>query len=96
MTTTAATDITTTTAATTFERLRTMLVRDYSVDAAKLAPDALLEDLGIDSLGAAELLFNIEDEFGIKVSAEPVPLKTVGEVVGYIDALVEAQRGAHG
>ncbi len=91
MTTTAATD---TTAATTFERLRTMLARDYGVDPAKLSPDALLEDLGIDSLGAAELLFNIEDEFGIRVSTEPVPLKTAGEVVGYIDALVEAQRGA--
>ena len=42
-----------------------MLVRDYSSTPATLTPEAPLEDLGIDSLGAAELLFNVEDEFGI-------------------------------
>ncbi len=78
----------------TFERLRAILVKDY-----QLAPDAVtmqakLESLGIDSLGVAELLFSIEDEFRVTLPPEPVDLATVGEVVNYIDALVAGRRPA--
>ena len=79
---------------TTLERLRAILVRDYKLAPEALAPDAPLESLGIDSLGVAELLFNVEDEFGITLPPEPVQLPTIGDVVAYIDALVVAQRGA--
>ena len=78
---------------TTFERLRAILVKDYKLEPAKLTLDAPLEDLGIDSLGVAELLFNVEDEFQVKLPPEPVLLPTVGDVVRYIDELVAAQRG---
>ena len=37
-----------------------------------LVPDAPLEELGIDSLGVAELLFNVEDEFKVTMPPEPV------------------------
>ena len=76
---------------TTFDRLAALLVKNYQIDPDKLTPDAQLESLGIDSLGAAELLFAVEDEFGIRVSAEPVSLPTVGDVVRYIDGLVASQ-----
>ena len=79
---------------TTLERLRAILVRDYKLAPEALAPDAPLESLGIDSLGVAELLFNVEDEFGITLPPEPVQLPTIGDVVDYIDRLVVAQRGA--
>ncbi|MEO5696033.1 MAG: phosphopantetheine-binding protein [Burkholderiaceae bacterium] len=78
---------------TTFERLRDILVKDYSIDPAKVTPDANLESLGVDSLGVAELLFNIEDEFRIKLPSEPVQLATAGEVAGFIDELIAAQAG---
>lgn len=77
---------------TTFERLRAVLLRDYPLDAAALTPDAPLEALGIDSLGLAELLFNVEDEFGIRLPPEPVRLATLGEVVAFIDGLIGAQQ----
>lgn len=76
---------------TTLERLSAILVRDYKLDPAKVTADAPLESLGIDSLGVAELLFNIEDEFGITLPAEPVVLPTVGDVVRFIDELVAAR-----
>jgi acyl carrier protein len=78
---------------TTLERLRTILVRDYKLAPEAVVPEAPLESLGIDSLGAAELLFNVEDEFGITLPPEPVQLPTVGDVVGYIDRLIAAKGG---
>ena len=77
---------------TTIDRLRVLLVKDYKLDPATLLPDAPLDALGIDSLGVAELMFNIEDEFEVTIPGEPVELKTVGDVVGYIDDLIATQR----
>jgi acyl carrier protein len=77
---------------TTIDRLRLMLVKDYKLDPATLVPDAPLDALGIDSLGVAELMFNIEDEFKVTIPGDPVPLRTVGDVVAYIDDLVATQR----
>lgn len=78
----------------TFDRLCAILIKDYKLDATLLTLDAPLDALGIDSLGVAELLFTVEDEFGIVLPPEPVQLPTLGDVVHYIDALVAAQRGA--
>ena len=72
----------------TYDWLCKMLMAEYKIEASRLAPDAPLEDLGIDSLGMAELLFNVEDEFGITLPPEPVNLPTVGHVVRFIDALI--------
>jgi acyl carrier protein len=76
---------------TTSERLGAILIKDYQLDPASLTLDASLEGLGIDSLGIAELLFNIEDEFGITLPSKPAELSTVGDVVLYIDGLRAAQ-----
>jgi acyl carrier protein len=79
---------------TTYERLQAILVKDYRLAPEALTLDAPLEGLGIDSLGVAELLFNVEDAFGIKLPPDPVQLATVGDVVRYVDDLVAAQRPA--
>ena len=81
---------------TTSERLRAILVRDYQLDYESLRLDAPLEALGIDSLGAAELLFNVEDEFNIDLPPEPVQLPTLGDVVRFIDGLIAAKQGGAG
>lgn len=73
---------------TTFDRLSAILMKDYKLQAEQLTPDAPLETLGIDSLGVADLLFNIEDYFGISLPPEPVQLLTLGDVVRFIDELV--------
>jgi acyl carrier protein len=76
--------------ASTLERLRLILERDYKVDPAAVTAEATLESLNIDSLGATELLFTIEDEFEVRVTKEPVDLRTVADVVAYIDGMVAA------
>jgi acyl carrier protein len=76
---------------TTLATLQKILIKDYQLAPEALTRTALLEDLGIDSLGTAELLFNVEDTFHLVLPPEAVPLRTLGEVVDYIDQLVSAQ-----
>ena len=78
---------------TTLEGLRAILVKDYQLDPAVVTLDAALEGLGIDSLGVAELMFTVEDQFGVRLSADSVPLTTVGDVVNHIDELAALQQG---
>ena len=80
----------------TYDWLRATLVKEYKLDPEKLTLDAPLDALGVDSLATAELLFNVEDAFGIVLPPEPVELPTVGDVVGFIDALILAQVGQAG
>jgi acyl carrier protein len=72
----------------TFDRLCAILARDYKLAPEALALDTPLDSLGIDSLGVAELLFNVEDEFAIVLPPEQVQLPTLGAVVRFIDDLV--------
>jgi len=76
---------------TTAARIIAMLVKDFKVDPDRLSPDARLEDIGIDSIGVAELLFNIEDEFHLKLPDVPLDLATFGDVVRYVDEQIAAQ-----
>lgn len=78
---------------TTLATLQRILIQDYQLAPETLTRAARLEDLGIDSLGTAELLFNIEDTFHLVLPPEAVPLATLGDVVDYIDQLVTAQAG---
>jgi acyl carrier protein len=77
---------------TTIERLRELLQRDFQLAADRLTPEARLEDLEIDSLRMIEILFSVEDAFGIAVPADPAQLKakvqTFGDLAAYIDELV--------
>ncbi len=78
---------------TTFNHLRALLIKDYKLDPNLVTLDAELEALGIDSLGVAELLFNVEDEFHITLSPDAVQLHTLGDVVRFIDELMAVQHG---
>ena len=78
---------------TTYDWLCALLVKEYKLAPERLSLDGPLEDLGVDSLGIAELLFNVEDAFGITLPPNPVQLPTLGDVVRYIDELVLDQNG---
>ena len=46
----------------------------------------MLEDLGADSLDVVDLLMSIEDEFEIEFRILSENVKTVGDLVKYIEA----------
>ena len=78
----------------TEKRIRSLLVKDFKLDSGKLTLDARLDELGVDSIGMAELIFSIEDELGLKLTDAAVQLSTFGEVVQFIDDAVAKQRAA--
>lgn len=73
---------------TTYERLRAILVKDYKLAPELVTLDAPLEALGIDSLGLADMLFNVEDEFQITLPNETVELPTISDVVTFINGII--------
>ena len=68
-----------------------LLVQKYGVDAGKVSLDATLADLGLDSLSVAELVFDIEDLFGIEVKADDAEFKTLGEAIALVDRYLAAK-----
>ncbi len=77
----------------TLETLQDVLMKDYSLAREQVAREAELAQLGIDSLGLVELMFRIEDSFAIQIPGDnPTDLRTVADVVDYVDSLVSRQR----
>jgi acyl carrier protein len=85
--------------AATIDFLRAIIAREFDVDPQLLSADVRLTDLAIDSLGVIEILFAVEEEFGITVPPEPpgarTPIQTLDDLARYIDRLVFEQRGAN-
>ncbi|MGH8295524.1 MAG: acyl carrier protein [Steroidobacteraceae bacterium] len=79
---------------TTLERLSRILAQRYKLDPARLTPDQPLGSLGIDSLGMVEMLFFIEEEFGVHLPSEGVAFGTLREAATYIDELIATQHPA--
>lgn len=73
----------------TLDTLTDILVRDYGVAREQVTSDATLATLRIDSLSLLELMFKIEDRYGVKITEDPpTDLVTVNDIVGYIDGLI--------
>ncbi len=72
----------------TFEKVREIIVDTLSIDMEDIQIDSsLAEDLDADSLDAVELNIAVEEFYGISIPDEElVNLKTVRDIVDYIDA----------
>ncbi len=74
----------------TIEVLQDLLMKQYGLAREQVAPDAALTALGVDSLGLIELMFEIEDRFGISLPDDKAPvLITIADVVDYIELLLK-------
>lgn len=57
-----------------------------------IVPDAKLVNLGIDSLKAINILFELEEEFDIEIPNEMIPeMVTVGDIVNCVTELRNQQ-----
>jgi acyl carrier protein len=68
------------------ERVRGILVEQLGVDAEQVTEDASFQgDLDADSLDLVELIMELEDQFGLKISDEDAQqISTVGQAVDYV------------
>lgn len=71
-----------------FEQVRDIIVDTLSCDADQVTMEAsLTEDLAADSLTVVELTMALEEATGITIAdEEAAALKTVGDIVRYLDA----------
>jgi acyl carrier protein len=78
---------------TTIERLEILFVEKLQLNKDLLTPQSTLDSFGLDSLDKIELLFQLEDEFKIKIPERDVKIDTIQDVVNMIDRLVAEQHG---
>jgi acyl carrier protein len=73
---------------TTLKRLQDLLVKRFDLKREDLDPGASLEQLGLDSMGTIDLMFQVEDEFGVTFPRDANGLETVQDVVDCIERLM--------
>ena len=76
----------------TADRVKKIVVEHLGVEAEKVTEDAsFIDDLGADSLDIVELVMTMEEEFDMDIPDEEAEkMKTVGDVINYINAKASA------
>lgn len=71
-------------------------IKNYLIDTAKIDPEILedadikVADMGLDSLGLIEMLFEVEDKYGFQIPDPMIFLPmTFAEMVASIDIMIQ-------
>ena len=75
---------------TAFEKVQKILTTKFSVPPELITPEATLESLKLDSLDLIEVLFEVEEEFNIRVpqdGATAIRTATVQDIIDNIEKL---------
>lgn len=76
---------------TPFERVQAILEKKYSLAPETVSPESTLESLGLDSLDLIELLFDVEDEFKIRVPQDggaALKTTTIQDIIDSVETMV--------
>jgi acyl carrier protein len=73
--------------------VRNMIAAYLKIPVAEVTPEHSLDELGMDSLGALELILTCEEEFGftIALDKEEVEIITVDDAVKYVSRRATAE-----
>ena len=75
-----------------YDYIRQVLIEKHEVKAEAIRPEATLVDLGLDSLGTAELMFDVADKYEIDIPDDRSNFSTLGEAVALVDEFIQAKR----
>ena len=73
------------------QKVIAIVAKKFSADPLKISGETrLADDLGVDSFGAVELMFEIEEAFDLKiVDSEIAHVRTVNDIVAYLVSWLE-------
>ena len=76
-----------------FDKIKDIIVEQLDVEEDAVTMEAsITEDLGADSLDVVDLVMSIEESFDVEIPDEEVEnIKTVGDIVKYIENKVEEE-----
>jgi acyl carrier protein len=73
------------------ERVKALVCTRFELAPDTLALDQPLDAVGIDSLAAIELLFDLEQAFGVTLSEERSPIRTVADIARLVQQELAAR-----
>ena len=72
------------------QTIKDFIAEQKSIPSDEITLTSSLDELGIDSLDAVSLIFEIEDAYGVEVSNEALmTLKTIQDIVDNVDILIQ-------
>ncbi|MFI5230637.1 MAG: acyl carrier protein [Gemmatimonadales bacterium] len=76
----------------TLQTIKELAAKQFGGEPEAIDENATVDQLGIDSLGFLEFLFELEDKFAFPIPQESVAqVRTLRELAGVIDALIAAK-----
>ncbi|RWR52451.1 acyl carrier protein [Sinirhodobacter ferrireducens] len=83
------------------DQIISIIAREAVLEPAEVRPEMTLEELGLDSLGLVEMIFAIEETFGVSVpfnANEPAQtdfdISSVGAIVRAVERLISGPSAA--
>ena len=83
------------------DKILSIIAREAAMEPTEVRPDMTLEELGLDSLGLVEMIFAIEETFGVSVpfnANEPTQsefdISSVGAIVRAVERLISGPQAA--
>jgi len=76
---------------TTLEKLQQLFIAHFDYKIEELTATTTLENLGLDSLDIIEFMFEIEDEFTIRIPDREFEVKTIQDMVNALDRFISEQ-----
>lgn len=81
----------------TVVRIKELAAKQFGVDAETIDENVPITELGIDSLGFLEFMFELEDAFGFPIPQESVAhVRTLHELATAIDELIATKAATPG
>ena len=76
---------------TTLEKLQRLFMAHFDFKIEELTATTTLENLGLDSLDIIEFMFDIENEFNIRIPERQFKVTTIQEMVDALDRFILEQ-----
>ena len=79
---------------TTVATVQKVIAEELDIAITELDPARVLEELGVDSLGIIEVMFTLEETFGVRMGDDRVPIRSVQDIADIVDRLIRERDSA--